>query len=202
MAQLLKRRKLRRPELPQAVAWTRQEADRRSLEKLRGRHRGLVAVQMAAVVVSTIVAIVRPKSLFLSLLGALVWLFTPARWAIRVVVNNPFIHDEPFETYNSFSSSLYLRFVVRPSFDMLIAFAMLVSVLNLSAVLFLLPSLVTICLRSYRLRKALRFVWRKIFTLRDLQFFSFLLLGGSMLYYLKFYNSAGTSKRAWSDALG
>lgn len=205
MAQRFRRRRLRLPELQQALAWPQRERHTVLLRNLRYLNRILIAIQITTGLIVAIVSVVRlarrggqPASVHSTpgFSALLAWLFSPSRWAWNwsETFMNSMTNKAP---HNPFLGLAYFFFVLLPCFYFVIFFEFCIFAFTLFVICMAIglpiAALVGLCTSG---------ILRMIFVVRNLRFVSFLLLGGSLLYYIGIYNPAGTSKRAWSDMLG
>jgi hypothetical protein len=215
LSQRFRRRRLWLPELQEALAPPQREEYTISLRNLRFFNRILIAIQISTVLIVTIDGVVRlvrrggqPGSILsTSILSTsnfsalLAWLFIPTRWAVNWGMTfMDFMEDKV--PYNFLLAAFYGWFVLLPCLPFVFIFVEIIFFFNLfiivTPILFLsFPIMVLGNVHAFRFLIA-----RKIFVARNLRVVSFLLLGGSVLYYIGIYNPAGTSKQAGSDVLG
>lgn len=215
VAQYFARRDVKLPKLRQALARPRREGKRLVLNRVQFLNRVLIALQIITYLTLAVIGVFRYARRDRRLVVAhstfrfpviLAWLFAPTRWGFESALSIVVPLEETYFSMNFFLGLGYLFFILGMSWVFSIIFMMSTLVLNVGVVgiIMLYPfwALFTLHQNHAALKKAIQMVVRVVFVLRSLKIFSFLLFGGSMLYYVRLYNPTGTSKRAWSDVLG
>jgi hypothetical protein len=197
MAQRFNRRHLQPAEFDEALSWSKRDINVAALKSLKFSNRILILGQVISLTVVTVVQIThsakeddlsdKPKSTILALLA---WNFLPTRWAIKCGYD-AFVYTLRM-TPPGFLGLMYRYTIMCLGLSSIAAWTVMLFLLNLTAIL------AVLCVIFWGLFK----ICKRLTLLRALRMLSVLLLGGTTLYYVKFFDSSGTSKRAWSDVLG
>ncbi|KAH7115062.1 hypothetical protein B0J11DRAFT_594245 [Dendryphion nanum] len=186
MAQLFKKTTSRASHLHHAVTSAQIEESSRwiSLRKLRGYNRILIAAQLIAIFVLAVFGVSQlarstqtvPFHHTFNIRVASKWALTPyflmAKWG-----SFPLTAAAKKVPNNVFLAFIYVATVVT------------------SASIFAIFSIFIVCFQPFA-------VIRMVYKIKNLRVVTFLVLGGSVVYYGRIFDPTGTSKRSWSDILG